>query len=263
MVVVARAPAKLTLSLRVTGVRPDGYHLLESEMITLAGLHDTIELGPGDGFELLGEPLASIAVQDNLVVRALGLLGRTALVRLTKRIPVGAGLGGGSSDAAAVLRWGGVVPSGEPEDPALALAARLGADVPFCLVGGRARVSGIGEVVEPLVPRPLLIALVTPPFGVSTPAVYAAWDRLGGPVGEGRNDLEVAAVSVEPRLAAWRDALGESTGCDPILAGSGSSWFVELGSQKEADQLVGLTLEVAGGRSKVNLLSAEMEQLSP
>lgn len=263
MVVVARAPAKLTLSLRVTGVRPDGYHLLDSEMVTLAELYDCVELGPGDGFELVGGADMAIAAADNLVTRALALVGRSAAVRLTKRIPVGAGLGGGSSDAAAVLRWAGVVPSGNPGDPALRLAARLGADVPFCLVGGRARVSGIGEVVESLPPRPLWVALVTPPFGVSTPAVYAAWDRLGGPSAQGPNDLESPALEVEPRLCAWRDALGESTGRTPVLAGSGSSWFVMLGSQKEADDLAGLTIEVAGTRLKVNLLSAEMERLSP
>ena len=70
------------------------------------------------------------------------------------------------------------------------------------------------------------LTLVTPPFGCSTPAVYAAWDRLGGPTGDGPNDLEPAALAVEPRLARWRDELGDATGMTPVLAGSGSTWFV-------------------------------------
>lgn len=104
---------------------------------------------------------------------------------------------------------------------------RLGADVPFCLRGGRARVTGIGEVFEPLPFEERTYTLLVPPFGCSTPAVYARWDELGGPRGEGGNDLEPAALAVEPRLAAYRDSLGEATGRTPRLAGSGSTWFVE------------------------------------
>jgi 4-diphosphocytidyl-2-C-methyl-D-erythritol kinase len=109
----------------------------------------------------------------------------------------------------------------------LAVAAALGADVPFCLVGGRARVRGVGEVVEPRPDEERTFTLLVPPLHVSTPAVYAAWDRLGGPPADGPNDLEPAALAVEPRLAAARDELGERTGCVPVLAGSGSTWFVE------------------------------------
>jgi 4-diphosphocytidyl-2-C-methyl-D-erythritol kinase len=99
--------------------------------------------------------------------------------------------------------------------------------VPFCLVGGRARVTGIGEVLEPLPPEDRTFTLLTPPFGVSTPAVYRAWDELGGPRADGPNDLEPAALAVEPRLAGWRDRLADATGRTPVLAGSGSTWFVE------------------------------------
>jgi 4-diphosphocytidyl-2-C-methyl-D-erythritol kinase len=216
---VVHAPAKLTVSLRVTGVRPDGYHLIDAEMVTL-DLVDVLELGPGDALEVVGATgLAVPADDDNLVRRALRAVGRRAAVRLTKRIPAGAGLGGGSADAAAVLRWAGCTD--------LALAATLGADVPFCLVGGRARVRGIGDVLEPLEPVARTFTLLTPPFGVSTPAVYRAWDELGQPTGAGPNDLEPAALAVEPRLAAWRDRLGDATGVEPVLAGSGSTWFVE------------------------------------
>ena len=109
----------------------------------------------------------------------------------------------------------------------LDLAASVGADVAFCVVGGRARVTGIGEVVEPLPFEARAYTLLTPPLFCSTPAVYRAWDELGGPTGEHGNDLELAALVVEPRLAEWRDRLGDATGRRPRLAGSGSTWFVE------------------------------------
>jgi 4-diphosphocytidyl-2-C-methyl-D-erythritol kinase len=193
-------------------------------MITV-DLADTLTFGPGDGLDVVtdGGAMAVPRGEDNLVRRALALVGRSARVRLDKRIPAGGGLGGGSADAAAVLRWAGV------DDPAV--AARLGADVAFCVVGGRARVTGIGERVEPLdfaAVEGRVFTLVIPPFGVSTVAVYRAWDALGQRhAEEGGNDLEDAALSVEPRLARWRDQLGEVSGQRARLAGSGSTWFVE------------------------------------
>jgi 4-diphosphocytidyl-2-C-methyl-D-erythritol kinase len=221
------AAAKLTLSLRIVGVRPDGYHLLEADMVTV-DLMDTLEFSPGDGLQVLGVGASDLdsalpvpAGDDNLVRMALAAVGRKASVRLTKRIPAGAGLGGGSADAAAVLRWAGCTD--------LTIAARLGADVPFCLAGGRARVQGVGEVVTPLPMEGVegrTYTLLTPPFGVPTRSVYRAWDALGGPRAVGPNDLEPAALAVEPRLAEWRDRLCDATGERPVLAGSGSTWFV-------------------------------------
>jgi 4-diphosphocytidyl-2-C-methyl-D-erythritol kinase len=218
---VVPAHAKLTLSLRVTGERDDGYHLIDAEMVTLA-LHDTLELSEGDGLEIVDESGTGLAFDDgddNLVRRALRASARRAHVRLTKRIASGAGLGGGSADAAAILRWAGVAD--------LRVAAAIGADVPFCVVGGRARVCGFGELVQPLPFVERTFTLLTPPFGCPTPAVYAKWDDLGGPAADGPNDLEPAALAVEPRLAEWRDRLGDATGHVPVLAGSGSTWFVE------------------------------------
>jgi 4-diphosphocytidyl-2-C-methyl-D-erythritol kinase len=214
------APAKLTLCLRITGVRDDGYHLIDAEMVTL-DLADVLDVRPSPGeparLEIVG---AALPVEPgNLVLRALALTGRSAQVRLTKRIPPGAGLGGGSADAAAILRWAGI------DDPRA--GARLGADVPFCVVGGRARVRGIGDLLAPLPPVERTLTLLTPPFGCSTPAVYAAWDELGGRSAAGPNDLEPAALHVEPRLARYRDQLGDATGQVPRLAGSGSTWFVD------------------------------------
>jgi 4-diphosphocytidyl-2-C-methyl-D-erythritol kinase len=216
-----RALAKLTTSLRVTGVRDDGYHLLEAEMVTV-DLADELTFSEGDAFDVAGLDVAVLDLASfDLVPRALAAVDRTAHVRLEKRIPVGAGLGGGSADAAAVLRWAGC------DD--LVLAASLGADVPFCLVGGRARVRGIGEIVEPLPFEAREFTLLTPPIGVDTAAVYRRWDELGGPAADGQNDLEPAALAVEPALAEWRDRLGDATGRTPQLAGSGSTWFVEGG----------------------------------
>jgi 4-diphosphocytidyl-2-C-methyl-D-erythritol kinase len=219
---VEPAPAKLTVSLRVTGIRPDGYHLIDAEMVSL-DFGDVVELDEGDGLEVVGPYAAGVPVgEDNLVRRALAAVGRRAAVRLVKRVPAGAGLGGGSSDAAAVLRWAGC------RD--VKVAATLGADVPFCLVGGgRARVRGVGEVVEPLPAVARTFTLVIPPLAVSTPAVYRNWDALGGPAasaGSG-NDLEAAALATAPALAEWRDRLAAATGLRPQLAGSGGTWFVE------------------------------------
>lgn len=234
--VIVRAPAKLTVSLRVTGVRADGYHEIDAEMVVL-DLADELAISSGDGLEVVGATgLAVVADDDNLVRRALRAVGRTAFVTLTKRIPAGAGLGGGSADAAAILRWAG--------SNDVALAAALGADVPFCLVGGRARVRGIGDLLEPLPPVDRTFTLLTPPFGVSTPEVYRAWDALRGPKAAGPNDLEAAALAVEPRLSEWRDRLGDATGVTPVLAGSGSTWFVD-GAFPGADRVVTRT-EAAG-----------------
>ena len=230
--VTVLAPAKLTVSLRITGVRDDGLHLIDAEMVTI-DLADDLLFTEGDGLTVVGATgLPVTSDDDNLVRRALRLVDRRAHVRLTKRIPAGAGLGGGSADAAAVLRWAGV------DD--LRLASRLGADVPFCVRGGRARVTGVGEALEALPYEDRTYTLVTPPFGCSTPAVYQAWDDLGGPTGTGRNDLEPAALVVEPRLAEWRDQLADATGATPVLAGSGSTWFV-AGRFPEAGTVVSTT----------------------
>ena len=214
-----RAPAKLTWTLRVTGRRADGYHLIDAEMVTL-DLADELVVRPGgSGIEVVG-PYAEGVPRDesNLVARALRRAGVAAAVRIDKRIPHGGGLGGGSADAAAVLRWAGVTDPGT--------AAELGADVPFCLRGGRARVRGIGEVVEPLPFEERVVTLVVPPLQVSTAAVYRAWDDLDGPAGDAGNDLEPAALAVEPQLREWRDRIAEAVGERPVLAGSGATWFV-------------------------------------
>jgi len=218
--VIVEAPAKLTRTLRITGVRDDGYHLIDAEMVTLV-LADTLTIDPdGAGLTADGPFAAGVPLDGgNLVEQALRLAGRTAGIHLRKEIPHGGGLGGGSADAAAVLRWAGY---GD-----LVGASRLGADIAFCLCGGRARVRGIGEVIDPLPPIALEFTLVVPPLVVSTPAAYRAWDELGGPTADGPNDLEHAAIAVVPELARWRDRIGDLAGTAPTLAGSGATWFVD------------------------------------
>lgn len=219
-VTVIHAPAKLTIALQVAGVRPDGYHLIVAEMASL-DLADTIEItdSPVSSITVTGPYVDGVPTDDsNLVMRALRLAGRTARIRVTKNIPNGGGLGGGSSDAAAVLRWAGF---GD-----LNAASRVGADIPFCMVGGRAVVMGIGEDVQPLPFVRRDITLVIPPLHVSTPAVYAKWDELGGPRTHPVNHLTEAAVAVEPRLAEWQQRIAAASGAEPVLAGSGATWFL-------------------------------------
>jgi 4-diphosphocytidyl-2-C-methyl-D-erythritol kinase len=222
-----RAPAKLTLSLRVRGVRADGYHDLSAEMLSIDLCDELTFASPGEGLEIVFESVTPVLAADdpaNLVTRTLSMVAGSARVHLVKRIPVGGGLGGGSTDAGAVLRWAGC------DD--LDLAARLGADVPFCVRGGRAQVEGIGERLTPLPWLDRSFVLLVPPIGVDTAAVYRAWDDLPASrqhagADDGENDLVAAALMVAPELAWWRDLLSSLTGESPRLAGSGATWFVE------------------------------------
>lgn len=230
------------------GLLEGGYHELDTVFTTLE-LHDTLEWTPGgSGFALeivdeAGSGLAVEAGEGNLVTRALRLLegelgplpGRAVL---TKRIPAGGGLGGGSSDAAALLRGlGGALGSQRLQ----ALAAQLGADVAFLVRGGTARGTGRGEQLEALpAPPPLPVILAFPPFGCPTGPVYGQWDRERYRVAAGcsermvaalrsgelaalGNDLEPAACALFPALHATFAGLREA-GCEAVLlAGSGST----------------------------------------
>lgn len=215
------APAKVTWSLEVTGRRENGYHELRAEMVTVA-LADRLELDEGGDSLRLEGPYSGLPVDDdNLVRRALTLVQRRADVVVHKEIPPGGGLGGGSADAAAILRWAGGVSADD--------ALTLGADVPFCQLGGRARVEGVGEVLTalPFEERPLTLVLLS--FGVATAACYAAYDELlaSGERPRGRNHLMAAARLVEPRLGATIDWLEATLGNRVELCGSGSTLFVE------------------------------------
>lgn len=229
--ITVNAQAKLTVSLQVTGVRSDGYHEIDAEMTSLE-LADVVTIDPsGTGLVFDGPFSAGIPTDDdNLVARALRLAGKTAHVTVTKNIPHGGGLGGGSADAAAILAWAGF------DD--LERASRLGADIPFCLIGGRARVRGIGEIIEPLPFAARDFTLVIPPFGVSTPAVYRAWDALPASQQQlGVNHLERAALEVEPRLVEWREKIQRASGIEPVLAGSGATWWLAGSHPTLGDEL--------------------------
>ena len=200
-------------------MRADGYHLIDAEMVSL-DLADTLTFDEGDGLVVRG--------------RSAGVRGRRRQPRRAGRCARSGARRTSPSTSASPPAPGSA--AGPPTPPRccagpacsdLDVAAGLGADVPFCLVGGRARVTGIGERVEPLPFEPRTFTLLTPPVHCSTPAVYRAWDGLGGPTADGPNDLEPAALVVAPELAEWRDRLGDATGQTPVLAGSGSTWFVE------------------------------------
>jgi 4-diphosphocytidyl-2-C-methyl-D-erythritol kinase len=272
------ARAKLTLSLRVLGRRPDGYHDLEALVVSLEDPHDVLSvcLRPTAGvvlWPLSGRAAAGVpAGSDNLATVA----GRAILqaaddadpfaaagleIVLHKEIPAGAGLGGGSADAAAMLVAGDRLLDLALEPAALNdLAAGLGSDIAFCLVGGTAWMRGRGEVIEPLPSvRPLPLVVAVPPFPLSTPAVYAAWDDLGGPRSERAvpappelagllrgglvNDLEPAAEAVEPRLRPFREALEDLVQAPAVLAGSGSAQAVIV---SDPDRATALAREVRG-----------------
>ena len=243
------APAKLNRFLAVLGRFPDGFHELELVTTVLEGvpgLIDLLEAEPAQALTLeLTGPMATglTADEGNLVLKAWRLLEREAgrplpaRLRLDKRIPHGAGLGGGSSDAAAALRLGdGLFSLGLPRATLLRLGAELGSDVPLFLLGGTVLGLGRGERVYPLRPVPLEpILLVHPGLYVSTPSVFKSISQVGYPfpaacpsLAEGapppwRNDLAGAATWVCPALAEVRAALVD-TGGEPLLCGSGSCW---------------------------------------
>ena len=254
-----RAFSKLTLSLRVLGLRTDGYHDLDALTVSVSEPHDelTIELRDHEGedndtseveLELSGRATDGVMNDaDNLAVRAahalLATVGdehRASRVRLAlrKEIPAGAGLGGGSADAAAVLvALDRLLEAGVSREALAAIGASLGSDVPFCVRGGAARMRGRGERIDAATVPRLHVLVAVPPFAITTPAVYRAWDELGGPVstrvvpgpagvGDLTNDLEPAAERVEPRLAEFRARLEGTVGAMAILAGSGSACAV-------------------------------------
>lgn len=224
------APAKLNLGLQVVGRRADGFHLLDSHFV-LIELADRLLLLPGcSGLRVEGGRAADLPVgADNLAWRGLvaGLEGETELVclALEKRIPAAAGLGGGSSDAAAAWRLGRSW-RGAPETPSQADLVRLsaiGADVPFFAAATpSARVGGIGEQVETLPPVDRIVVLTHPPFGLSTAAVFA--ELRPEEWGSAANDLLAPALRLRPELARVLE-LVDRAGGTAQLTGSGPTVY--------------------------------------
>ena len=244
------AYAKLNLVLRVVGRRDDGYHLLQTLMCAV-DLYDELSLVEADDLKVEMGGL-EIPAGENLVLRAARLLRehaglrKGAHIRLIKKIPVGAGLGGGSSDAAAALAglnrlWGLGLSRAELQE----IGLELGADVPFFFSDSPAWVEGIGERISPArVDLPKAFLILVPPFDCPTPEVYRLYDELGVPFScpvrlEGElpgweNDLWPAALRLRPRLAELRRALAGLGGLGVGMSGAGSALFCAFTSLDQA-----------------------------
>lgn len=227
MILAVAAHAKLNLRLEVRGRRADGYHEL-STVFQAVSLHDLLIVEPARTTELEG------GLPDDLVLKAQRALesaaGRSlpARFRLVKRIPAGAGLAGGSADAAATLRALSTLHGLDLD--LMPLAVDLGADVPFFLRGGTALGTGKGENLTPLPSLQGCYAIAWPGFSVSTAAVFQAWDEVGG---EGENHLLKAAIKVEPRLARFAERLQGWQ-----MTGTGTSFFKHHEDRRQAQHAI-------------------------
>jgi 4-diphosphocytidyl-2-C-methyl-D-erythritol kinase len=270
------APAKINLTLSVLGRRADGYHELES-LVTFADVHDVVTLEPGaPSSVVVAGPFAGYIGGENLLVRALALLADAdnalclGSVRLDKHLPVAAGIGGGSADAAALLR---AVKRANPERAAtvawLDIATRLGADVPVCLGARPALMWGIGEKTEPLRRLPQAHAvLVNPGLPLSTADVFKALEAGPAPVAHAApeapdlagltnlidamrargNDLERPATRLLPVIGETKAALEAEPGCHlAAMAGSGPTCFGIFADRPQADRAAGRIAGAHGG----------------
>ena len=286
-----RAHAKVNLDLRVLGTRADGYHELRTVFQSVE-LHDTLTCVERPGAFALKCRASGVPLDEtNLVWRAgaalwqaLGRAGdpQDTLVTIDKRIPMQAGLGGGSGDAAAALLALGRLWGGAPVTLLREVASRIGADVPFFLSGGTALGLGRGEEIYPLVDLPPhWIVIVRPPFGVSTAEAYAWYDedRTAG-VKEPRelqilpvpwpsraaqmiNDLEVPVVRRHPEIGTLKGALREAGAVASVMSGSGSAVYGLFRTRAAADRAV-KPLSKAGSRALLTrtLTRAEYERRS-
>jgi 4-diphosphocytidyl-2-C-methyl-D-erythritol kinase len=254
------APAKINRELRIGGLRPDGFHEIRSRIVAI-DLCDTISVAPGRGeLELSCEGLAVPSGESNLVVRTARALAERvrrpadARIHLTKSIPIGAGLGGGSSDAALALRllsrlWKTALSSEELAE----VAARIGSDVPFFLVGGEADVAGRGEHVRPLPDSESVeLLLLFPPFPISTREAYLARSRAvreegKGPLATsldvetsgrffGPNDLAFAVLQVRAEMSVLLDS-ARSLASEAAITGSGSTIVMKGASADASSRL--------------------------
>jgi 4-diphosphocytidyl-2-C-methyl-D-erythritol kinase len=250
---VFQAPAKVNLSLLVGEPGRTGYHPIDS-LVQTVDLCDllTVDEADEDTFAVTG---ADLDEEENLVVRALRSVRDRVFVpplavHLAKEVPLGAGLGGGSADAAAML-LASTEMAGRPRSLAEELAPALGADVSLFLVGGTMLISGVGEQVDPRPPlEGFAVAIAVPEFELSTAEVYRRWDRMQGPVGEEaparslpgplrdgmpiRNDLTPAAIDLVPALGDFLADLRERWDTTALMTGSGSACFAFFADLSEA-----------------------------
>lgn len=290
-----KARAKINWTLDIVGIRQDGYHLMDMLMQTVE-LHDrlTIEKGAALSLRVLskGSPLGEGALDagykqgagggaressapvpsggENLVLKAARALQQEtgcqqgATLQLEKRIPVGAGMGGGSADAAAALvglnqLWG----TGLSREQLLPIGLAIGADVPFLLTGGLARVQGIGDCIAPLYPPPVLwLVVVQPCRGLSTPEIFRGYDAMAAPqirrphteaaqralmAGDAAaltrsmgNVLEPVSIRYRPQIAQCAQALQEVGALGAMMTGSGAAVYGVFSNEAEAHKAAGL-----------------------
>lgn len=252
MMVAFPAPAKLNLFLHIVGRRPDGYHLLQT-VFRLLDFGDTIHIGVrDDGIIRRPHDVSGLTENDDLAIRAAQLLQTVtgcrlgADIKVEKRIPMGGGLGGGSSDAATVLLalnrlWALDL----SRQQLIGLGLQLGADVPFFVFGQSAWAEGIGDQLQPITLDPACYAVLTPPVQVSTAAVFASQELTRNTIpakiaafsrGFGHNDLESVVCRMHPEVASCLDWLRQFG--DARMSGSGASVFVELPTLETAEQVI-------------------------
>jgi len=251
------APAKLNLSLRVQAPDTSGYHPLRSLVQTVEWC-DTLSLAEADEDRLAVEGALGLDDRSNLMWKAVDALSgdreRPRLqLKLFKRIPVAAGLGGGSSDAAAALHAFSDMTGWAIEE---GLPSKIGADVPFLLIGGTAWMEGYGESITPIDSlKGFATGIVVPPFEMPTRDVYMRWDELGGPVDGGisgrylppslrslepmANDLTAAACSLDESLAYWIAELAARWERPVCMSGSGPALFSYFADVEEAEAALG------------------------
>jgi 4-diphosphocytidyl-2-C-methyl-D-erythritol kinase len=224
------APAKINLFLHAGEKRTDGYHALESLVVFVdVGDELAFESAPELSLAVDGPFAAELAGEgDNLVLKAARALGVTAAIRLTKNLPVASGIGGGSADAAAVLRA-----RGEGRTDLYDLAEALGSDVPVCVDSKAAWMEGRGEILTPMAVPEMHLVLVNPRVGVSTAAVFRALDTRSGlgavrsnALDGTRNDLEAPARAIQPVIGEALDAIAALPGVRLArMSGSGATCF--------------------------------------
>ncbi|MGP6087204.1 4-(cytidine 5'-diphospho)-2-C-methyl-D-erythritol kinase [Antarctobacter jejuensis] len=235
------APAKINLALHVTGQRPDGYHLLDS-LVMFADVGDRLSVARAAQMSLrVTGPRAAGVPEDarNLCWKAAEAFGAPVAITLDKHLPAAAGIGGGSSDAAVVLRAMEAV----FDRPFTGDAAKLGADVPVCMLAGAARMQGVGDELQPLTLPPLHAVLVNPGVEVPTPSVFHALAQKDNPpmsplpdgcdapsalrwLAQQRNDLQAPAIAVQPVIADVLEGLSALDGARLArMSGSGATCF--------------------------------------
>lgn len=242
------APAKINLFLHIVGRRADGYHLLQT-VFRFLDIHDDVHFSPrDDGAIVHATPLPSVPPEQDLILRAAELLRRETgttqgvTITLQKRLPMGGGLGGGSSDAATTLMalnhlW----QTGLPSEALQALGLTLGADVPIFIHGHSAFAQGIGEQFDDVSPPAAWYLLVIPPVSVPTPEIFRADDLCRNTptitpaqwhAGFGHNDMEAPACRLYPAVAQTLATLRQHG--PARMSGSGACCFGEFATQDEA-----------------------------